>query len=163
MAGREDLKKKENFIAESADVIGKVILGEHASVWYHATIRGDQDEIRIGKGTNVQDNAVIHTDAGFPVSIGDYVTIGHGAILHGCTVGENTVIGMGAILLNGCVIGKNCIIGAGTLISQNKKIPDGTVVMGNPGRIKRDVHPEEILGNRRSAELYMEEAESYLA
>lgn len=159
----EDLKKKENFIAESADVIGKVILGEHASVWYHATIRGDQDEIRIGKGTNVQDNAVIHTDAGFPVSIGDYVTIGHGAILHGCTVGENTVIGMGAILLNGCVIGKNCIIGAGTLISQNKKIPDGTVVMGNPGRIKRDVHPEEILGNRRSAELYMEEAERYLA
>ena len=91
------------------------------------------------------------------------MTIGHGAILHGCTVGENTVIGMGAILLNGCVIGKNCIIGAGTLISQNKKIPDGTVVMGNPGRIKRDVHPEEILGNRRSAELYMEEAESYLA
>ena len=159
----EDLKKKENFIAESADVIGKVILGEHASVWYHATIRGDQDKIRIGKGTNVQDNAVIHTDAGFPVSIGDYVTIGHGAILHGCTVGENTVIGMGAILLNGCIIGKNCIIGAGTLISQNKKIPDGTVVMGNPGRIKRDVHPEEILGNRRSAELYMEEAESYLA
>ena len=156
------LEKKKIFIAESADVIGDVILGEYTGVWYHATIRGDQDQITIGKGTNVQDNCVIHTDAGFPVSIGEYVTIGHGAILHGCRVGKNTVIGMGAILLNGCEIGKNCIVAAGTLITQNQKIPDGTVVMGNPGRIKRNVHPEEIEGNRRSAELYMKEAENHL-
>lgn len=144
--------------AKEACVIGNVHFGQDVSIWYHATIRADADSISIGKGTNIQDNAVLHVDRGFPLVIGDFVTIGHGAILHGCTIGENTVIGMGAIILNNASIGKNCIIGAGTLIPQNKSIPDNSVVFGNPGKIQRTVSEEEIAHNHENALEYIMDA-----
>lgn len=143
------------YVAPSAEVLGHVEVQEDVSIWYHATIRGDSDEIRIGRGSNVQDNCVIHVDAGHPVTIGEYVTIGHGAIIHGCMIGDGTLIGMGAILLNDCKIGKNCIIGAGALITQGMEIPDGSVVLGNPGKIKRLISEEEINQNRENAMEYI--------
>lgn len=149
------------FIAEGAIVKGAVTLGENCGVWYHATIRADRATISIGDNSNIQDNCVVHVDPGAAVQIGQGVTVGHGAIIHGCTVGDNTLIGMGAILLNDCVIGKNCIIGAGTLITQNTRIPDNSLVLGNPGKVKREVTPEEIEANRRNALHYVEEARIY--
>lgn len=146
------------FIAPSADVLGKVTLDENVSIWYHATVRADSDEISIGEGSNVQDNCVVHVDVGHPVKIGSYVTIGHGAIIHGCSIGDNTLVGMGAILLNDCTIGKNCIIGAGALVTQGMEIPDGSVVLGNPGKIKREIRAEEIERNRENAGEYIEMA-----
>ena len=148
----------KNYIAEGAVVKGNVQMGEDVSIWYNATVRGDSAEIKIGDRTNVQDNAVIHVDTHYPTTIGNGVTIGHGAIVHGCTVGDNTLIGMGAILLNGAVIGKNCIIGAGALVTKNTVIPDYSLVMGSPGVRKRDVTAEEIEANKRNAKLYVEEA-----
>jgi len=150
--------KCKHFIAPGAEVAGDVELGKAASIWYHAVVRGDRAPIRIGRGSNIQDNCVIHVDAGFPVEIGENVTVGHGAILHGCTVGNQSLIGMGAILMNGCRIGKNCIVGAGTLITQGTVIPDNSLVLGNPGKVKRQVTEEEIEGNLRNARLYAEEA-----
>ena len=146
------------FIAPGAIVLGDVILEKDTSVWYHATIRGDRTSIFIGAGSNIQDNCVIHGDAGYPVSIGNGVSVGHGAILHGCTVEENTLIGMGAILLNGCHIGRNCIIAAGALVTGGTVIPDNSLVIGNPGKVKRQVKPEEIMANRKNAASYAEEA-----
>jgi carbonic anhydrase/acetyltransferase-like protein (isoleucine patch superfamily) len=144
--------------ADESCIIGNVEMGENVNVWYHATIRADLDKITIGTGTNIQDNVVLHVDDGYPLRIGDYVTVGHGAILHGCTVGNNTVIGMGAIVLNSAVIGENCIIGAGALITQNCRIPDCSVVLGNPGKVYRNVTEEEILHNRENAIHYVKEA-----
>lgn len=149
------------FIAEGAVVKGAVTLGENCSIWYHATIRADRSTITIGDNSNIQDNCVVHVDAGACVHIGSGVTVGHSAILHGCTVGDNTLVGMGAILLNDCVIGKNCIIGAGTLVTQNTRIPDNSLVLGNPGRVKRALTPEEIEANRRNALHYVEEGRIY--
>lgn len=153
--------EKAAFIAPDADIIGDVELAEDVSIWYHATLRADSSRIVVGQGSNIQDNCVLHVDKGFPLTIGEGVTVGHGAIVHGCSVGDNTVIGMGAILLNGCRIGKNCIIGAGTLITQGMQVEDGSVVLGNPGRVKRKVQAEEIVGNRRNAEAYIEKAGQY--
>lgn len=156
------MKKPETdlsvFIADGAIVLGDTVLGKDSSVWYHATIRADRAAIRIGEGSNVQDNAVLHTDQDYGVHIGNYVTIGHSAIVHGATVGDNTVIGMGAIVLNGAKIGRNCIIGAGTLITQNKVIPDNSLVIGSPGKIMRQVTEAEIKSNRDNAAEYIEEA-----
>lgn len=149
------------FIAEGAVVRGDVTLGENCSVWYHATVRADRATITIGDNANIQDNCVVHVDAGASVHIGQGVTVGHSAIVHGCTVGDNTLVGMGAILLNDCVIGKNCIIGAGTLVTQNTRIPDGSLVLGNPGKVKRPLTLEEIEANRRNALHYVEEGRSY--
>lgn len=154
--------EQRQYIAPDADVIGDVQLAEQVSIWYHATIRADSDRITIGRGSNIQDNCVLHVDAGFPISIGEYVTVGHGAILHGCTVGDRTVIGMGAILLNGCTIGENCIIGAGTLITQGMHIPAGSVVMGNPGKVKRQVTEEEKIHNMENAKVYIRHAAKQL-
>lgn len=153
--------EKAAFIAPDADIIGDVELAEDVSIWYHATLRADSSRIVVGQGSNIQDNCVLHVDEGFQLTIGKGVTVGHGAIVHGCSVGDNTVIGMGAILLNGCRIGKNCIIGAGTLITQGMQVEDGSVVLGNPGRIKRKVRAEEIAGNRRNAEAYIKKAGQY--
>ncbi|MDD6000179.1 MAG: gamma carbonic anhydrase family protein [Lachnospiraceae bacterium] len=150
------------FIAPSADVIGDLEVGENVGIWCHATVRADSDRITIGTGTNVQDNCVLHVDAGHPLTIGDYVTIGHGAIVHGCNVGDGTLIGMGAILLNDCKIGKNCIIGAGTLVTGGVEIPDGSVVLGNPGKVRRSIRPEEILRNQENAQYYIEEAKKMI-
>ena len=150
------------FIAPGAVVLGDVTIGENSGIWYNAVVRGDRDAIVIGKGSNIQDNAVVHLGSGYPVEIGDHVTIGHGAIVHGCKIGDNTMIGMGAILMNGCKIGKNCIIGAGALVTQNVEIPDNSLVIGNPGKVRRAVTEEEIRWNLENAQLYVEEAQQEL-
>ena len=147
------------FIAPGAVVLGNVTIGENSGIWYNAVVRGDRDSIVIGKESNIQDNAVVHLGSGYPVEIGNHVTIGHGAIIHGCKIGDNTMIGMGAILMNGCKIGKNCIIGAGALVTQNVEIPDNSLVIGNPGKVKRAVTEEEIRWNLENAQLYVEEAQ----
>lgn len=146
------------FIAPGAVVLGDVHLEENVGIWYNATVRGDREPIRIGKGSNIQDNCVLHVDAGFPINIGENVTVGHGAIIHGCTIGDNSLIGMGAILMNGCHIGKNCIVAAGALVTGGTKIPDNSLVMGNPGKVKRGVTEQEIENNIKNAQLYVEEA-----
>lgn len=145
------------FIANGAAIYGNVIINKEANVWYNATIRSIDDTIVIGEGTNIQDNAVIHTDKGYQVSIGSLVTIGHGAIIHGCSIGDHSLIGMGAIILNGAKIGKNCIIGAGSLVTKNTIIPDNSLVLGSPAKIIRPVTEEEIQGNIDNAKLYIEE------
>ena len=150
--------KPSIYRAKETCIIGNVHFGQDVSIFYHATIRADTDTITIGTGTNIQDNAVLHVDRGFPLTLGDFVTVGHGAILHGCTIGDNTVIGMGAIILNNASVGKNCIIGAGTLIPQNKSIPDNSVVFGNPYKIQRSISEEEIAKNHQTALEYIMEA-----
>ena len=145
------------FIARGAAIYGNVTLMKEANVWYNATIRSLDDAIIIGEGTNVQDNAVIHTDKGYQVTIGSFVTIGHSAVIHGCSIGNNSLIGMGAIILNGAKIGNNCIIGAGSLITKNTIIPDNSLVLGSPAKIIRQLTEEEIQGNIDNAKLYVEE------
>lgn len=146
------------FIAEGAICMGNVTVGKGSSIWYHATVRADRECIHIGNYTNIQDNSVIHVDEGFPVCIGDYVTIGHGAILHGCEIGDNTLVGMGAILLNGARIGKGCIIGAGALVTQNMEVPDDTLLLGSPARAVRETTGTEREKNHQNAEAYYREA-----
>lgn len=157
---RERYIKGESYIAPSADVIGDVTLDENANVWYHATIRADADKIYIGRNSNIQDNCVIHVDEGYPVYIGEKVTVGHGAIIHGCEIGECSLIGMGAVLLNGCKIGKNCLIGAGTLVTGGTEVPDGSVVIGNPGKVVRKIKDEELEANVKNAVKYAEKAKN---
>ena len=152
------IKEYNIFIAPGAIVLGDVTLGEDVGVWYHATIRGDKAPIVIGKGSNVQDNAVVHVDADHPVTIGQNVTIGHSAVIHGCEIGDNSLIGMGAIVMNDAKIGKNCIVAAGALVTQNAQIPDNSLVLGNPAKIKRNVTEDEVAANLRNAESYIEEA-----
>lgn len=137
---------------------GDVRLEDGVSIWYHAVVRGDRAAVRIGRGSNIQDNSVVHVDAGFPVEIGANVTVGHGAILHGCIIGSNSLIGMGAIVMNGCHIGRNCIVGAGALLTGGSIIPDNSLVVGSPGRVKRTLTEEEVAGNLKNARLYEEEA-----
>jgi carbonic anhydrase/acetyltransferase-like protein (isoleucine patch superfamily) len=146
------------FIAPGAVVLGDVTVGEDVGIWYNATVRGDRGSIVIGKGSNVQDNAVVHMDDNFPVTIGENVTIGHGAIVHGCTIGDNCLVGMGAIIMNGAHIGANCIVGAGALVTQGTEVPDNSLILGNPAKIKRPVTEEEIAASIRNARLYVEEA-----
>ena len=150
------------FVAKGAVVLGDVTIAKDCSIWYNATVRSTESYIAIGEGTNVQDNAVIHVDYNHPTIIGSYVTIGHGAIVHGCMIEDNTLIGMGAIILNGARIGKNCIIAAGALVPQNKEIPDNSLVMGSPGKIVRQVTEEEIQKNRKNAENYIMERFTYV-
>ena len=145
------------FIANTASVYGNVTIKKDANIWYHATIRSIDDPIIIGEGTNIQDNAVIHTDKGYVVTIGSLVTVGHGAIIHGCTIGDNSLIGMGAIILNGAKIGNNCIIGAGSLVTKNTIIPDNSLVLGSPAKIIRKVTKEEIQSSIDNAILYINE------
>jgi carbonic anhydrase/acetyltransferase-like protein (isoleucine patch superfamily) len=149
------------FIAPDATVLGDVTIEENVGVWFHTTIRGDRASIHIGKGSNVQDNCVIHVGKGQPVTIGENVTIGHSAVVHGCTVGDNTLIGMGTILMNGAFIGSNCIIGAGALVTQNMRIPDYSLVLGSPGKVIRSVTPREIQANLINAKMYVDEAQKY--
>ena len=146
------------WIAPGCHVIGNVTIGAAASVWFGATLRGDNELIAVGEGSNIQENAVLHTDMGFPLTIGKGCTIGHKAILHGCTIGDNSLIGMGATVLNGAVIGENCLIGAGTLITENKVIPDGSLVMGVPGKVVRSLDDKAIAGLKLSALHYSENA-----
>lgn len=143
------------WVAPSADVMGKVRLFQNASVWFGAVLRGDNEWITIGENSNVQDGCVLHTDMGAPLTVGAYCTIGHKAILHGCTVGENSLIGMGAVVLNHAVIGKNCLIGASALIPEGKIIPDNSLVVGAPGRVVRQLDEAAIAGLRKSAQGYV--------
>ena len=150
------------YIAPGAIVLGDVTLGEDVNIWYHATVRGDRAPIAIGKGSNIQDNSVVHVDAGYPVTIGENVTVGHGAILHGCSIGDNSLVGMGAIIMNGAEIGKNCIVGAGALVTQGTRVPDNSLILGNPARVKRQLTEEEIAQNLRNAAFYVQEAKENL-
>ena len=152
----------EAFIAEGAVVRGDVRIERNASIWYNAVLRGDVDSIAVGEGSNIQDGCVVHVDHGCPVRIGRNVTVGHGAIVHGCTIGDGTLVGMGAIILNGAVIGEGCIVGAGALVTQGKHIPAGTLVIGSPARTVRAVTPEEREHNLANAQLYIEEARTQL-
>lgn len=145
-------------IAEGAVVRGRVTLGENVNIWYNAVLRGDVDAIEVGTDTNIQDGCIVHEDFGCPVHIGCRVTVGHGAILHGCTVGDDTLVGMGAIVLNGARIGAGCIVGAGALVTQGTVVPDGSVVLGSPARVARQVTAEELEHNRANAQLYVDEA-----
>jgi carbonic anhydrase/acetyltransferase-like protein (isoleucine patch superfamily) len=139
------------WVAPDANVIGNVVLEAATSVWFGVTLRGDNEVIHIGAGSNVQDHTVMHTDPGYPLVIGAGCTIGHKAMLHGCTIGENSLIGMGATILNGAKIGRNCLIGAGALITEGKEIPDGSLVMGAPGRVIRTLDAAAIEGLKASA------------
>ena len=151
------------FIADTADVIGKVRLLDSASVWFGAVLRGDNEWIDVGEGSNVQDGAVLHTDMGAPLTIGANCTIGHKAILHGCTIGDNSLIGMGATVLNHVRIGRNCLIGANALIAEGKEIPDNSLVVGAPGKIIRQLDEAAAAGLTRSAEGYMRNWKRYAA
>ncbi len=146
----------DTWVAPDANLIGQVVLEEGASVWFGATIRADHEIIRIGRGTNVQENTVMHIDAGYPLTIGENCTIGHKVMLHGCTIGDNSLIGMGAVVLNGAKIGKNCLIGANALITENKVIPDGSLVMGAPGKVVRELDAAAIKMLESSALHYQE-------
>jgi len=149
---------KEVYIAKGAAVMGDVRIGDHSSIWYNAVARGDINYIEIGQYTNIQDNAVLHLADDFPCIVGDYVTVGHSAILHACTVGNESLIGMGAIVLDGAVIGEQCLIGAKSLVTQNTKIPAGSMVMGSPARVMRELSPKERAGLKAWAAKYAENA-----
>ena len=149
------------WIAPGAVVIGRVILKTNASVWFGAVLRGDNEPITVGQNSNVQDGAVLHTDAGTPLTIGANVTVGHQAMLHGCTVGDNSLIGIGAVVLNGARIGRNCLIGAKALIPEGKDIPDNSLVVGSPGRVLRPVSDEQIVFFAHSAEHYVQNWKRY--
>ncbi len=154
-------RRGECFIAHNATVIGSVVLENNASVWFNAVVRGDNDLITIGENSNIQDGSILHTDPGIRLTIGRDVTVGHLVMLHGCTIGDNSLIGIKSVILNGAVIGKNCLIGANTLIPEGKVIPDGSLVMGSPGRVVRDLGEEQIRGITASAQHYVENFRRY--
>jgi len=143
-------------------VIGEVQIAKGASIWWNCTLRGDTDLLSVGENSNIQDNSVLHTDPGIPLVVGKNVTVGHRVILHGCTVGDNSLIGMGSTLLNGAVIGKNCLIGANTLIPEGKVIPDRSLVVGLPGRIVRELTDEEVANLQLSADRYVAQWRRYV-
>jgi carbonic anhydrase/acetyltransferase-like protein (isoleucine patch superfamily) len=151
----------EAWVAPGCYVIGRVLIEDKASVWFGSTLRGDNELITVGAGSNIQENCVLHTDFGFPLTIGAGCTIGHKAMLHGCTIGRNSLIGMGATVLNGAVIGENCLIGAGALITEGKVIPDGSLVMGAPGKVIRTLDENAINGLKASALHYQDNAERF--
>jgi carbonic anhydrase/acetyltransferase-like protein (isoleucine patch superfamily) len=151
----------DTWVAPDANLIGLVVLETAASVWFGSTIRADHEEIRIGAGSNVQENTVMHVDKGYPLTIGKGCTIGHKVMLHGCTIGDNSLIGMGATVLNGAVIGKNCLIGAGALITENKVIPDGSLVMGVPGKVVRALDDAAIKKLEFSAAHYQDNMRAF--
>lgn len=144
------------FIAPDADLVDKVEIGKDSSIWYHTVLRGDNAKITVGERTAIQDNSVVHCGVGFPVTIGNDVTVGHGAIIHGCTIDDNTLIGMGSIIMNGVHVGKNCIVAAGSLITQGKDIPDYSMVMGSPAKVVRSLTEAEVAKIARGAAQYVE-------
>lgn len=149
------------WIADTATVIGAVTLAEQSSVWFGVTIRADNEPIRVGPRSNIQENSVLHVDTGFPIEIGEGVTVGHQAMLHGCSIGENSLIGIQAVIMNGARIGRNCLIGAGSLVTEGKQIPDGSLVMGSPAKVVRALTDDEIGRLRLSAASYAERAALY--
>jgi carbonic anhydrase/acetyltransferase-like protein (isoleucine patch superfamily) len=149
------------YVADSAQVMGNVQLGEHSSIWFGVVIRGDTEHIHIGEGSNIQDGSVLHADFGVPLSIGNHVTVGHKVMLHGCTIGDETLVGIGAVILNNAKIGKNCLVGAGSLVTERKEFPDGSMIMGSPAKVVRDVTPEQIAMFRQNALHYVENAQRF--
>ena len=153
----------EYWIAPNAVVLGDVILESGASIWFNAVLRGDTDTLSVGENSNIQDGSILHADEGVPLLIGRDVTVGHKAMLHGCTVGDNSQIGIGAVVLNGAVIGKNCLIGANSLIPEGKVIPDGSLVMGQPGKVVRELTEAQIAGITMSAAHYVQNWKRFAA
>lgn len=149
------------WVAPSAQVIGQVSVGAGASIWFGTVVRGDTERITIGADSNIQDASVLHADAGQPLVIGERVTVGHQAMLHGCTVGDESLIGIGAIVLNGAKIGKNCLVGAGALVTEGKEFPDGSMILGSPAKVVRQLTPEQIEGLRQSAQHYKTNAQRF--
>ena len=149
------------YVAPSASVIGSVVLGHNASVWFNCVLRGDNDLITIGENTNVQDASVLHIDEGIPLRLGANVSIGHKVMLHGCSVGDNSLVGINAVVLNNARIGKNCLVGASALITEGKEIPDGSLVLGSPGRVVRSLTEAEIKSISEIAEHYVQKSAVY--
>ncbi len=151
------------WIADNAQVMGAVKVAADASVWFGVTVRGDTETISIGEGSNIQDGSVMHADHGKPLTVGKHVTVGHMVMLHGCTIGDESLIGIGAVVLNGAKIGKNCLVGAGSLVTEGKEFPDGSMIMGSPAKVVRELTPEQIQGLRLSAQHYIENARRFKA
>lgn len=149
------------WVADSASVVGNVLLKQDASVWFNAVLRGDNELITVGEGSNVQDGSVLHTDPGYPLEIGPHVTIGHKVMLHGCQIGEGSLIGINAVVLNGAKIGKNCLIGANALITEGKEIPDNSMVLGSPGKVVKTLAPEQAEAIRIGAAHYVVNARRF--
>lgn len=158
---RPELQSSNVWVAENATLIGRVVLCEASSVWFGAVLRADNEPITVGVRTNIQDLSVLHTDPGFPLTIGPDCTIGHQAMLHGCTVGEGSMIGIGAIVLNGAKIGRHCLIGAGALIPEGAEIPDRSLVVGLPGKVRRELSDEEVSRLLENAAQYARRANEY--
>ena len=149
------------WVAESAQVIGDVELAQDVSIWFGAVLRGDNEPLRIGRGTNIQDGSVLHSDRGKPLAIGANVTVGHMVMLHGCSIGDGTLIGIGAVVLNGARIGNNCLVGAGALVTEGKEFADGSMIIGSPAKAVRDLTPEQIEGLRQGALAYVDNARRF--
>ena len=161
--GRSPRVAASAWVADSAQVMGNVVLGDDVSVWFGTIIRGDTETITIGQGSNIQDGSVLHADVGKPLVVGENVTVGHQVMLHGCTIGDESLIGIGAVVLNGARIGRNCLVGAGSLVTEGKEFPDGSMILGSPARVVRQLSPEQIEGLRTSARHYMENARRFKA
>jgi carbonic anhydrase/acetyltransferase-like protein (isoleucine patch superfamily) len=149
------------WIADSAQVIGRVTIGEHASVWFGVVARGDSDLIQIGARSNIQDGSVLHADAGVPLHIGENVSVGHKVMLHGCTIGDGSLVGIGAVVLNGAKIGRNCLVGAGALVTEGKEFADGSMILGSPARVVKELSVQQIEGLQRIAQHYVDNAERF--
>lgn len=144
------------YVAESANIIGKVVLGAQASVWFGATLRGDNETLTIGAQSNLQEGCVVHSDKGYPLTVGSGVTVGHQAMLHGCTIGDGSLVGIQAVILNGAKIGKNSLVGAGALVTEGKEFPDNSLIIGSPAKAVRTLTEEQIAGLKASAANYVE-------
>ena len=151
------------WVADSAQVIGNVAIADGSSVWFGCVLRGDGERLSIGRNCNVQDGSVVHADPGFPVTLGDNVSIGHQVMLHGCTVGEGSLIGIRSVVLNGARIGKHCLVGAGSLVTEGKEFPDGSMILGSPAKVVRQLSPEQIAGLERASKHYVRNAARFKA
>jgi carbonic anhydrase/acetyltransferase-like protein (isoleucine patch superfamily) len=160
---RVTLVGEGHFIAPSAAVIGDVVLHENASVWFSCVLRGDADRIEVGADSNIQDGTVMHADPGFPMTVGKNVTVGHNAMLHGCTIGDGSLVGINAVVLNGAKVGKGCLIGANALVTEGMVIPDGSLVLGSPAKIKSQLSPEQQLGLIHNSDHYVGNARRFNA
>jgi len=149
------------WVADSAEVMGDVWLGDEVSIWFGVVVRGDTDRITVGARTNIQDLSVLHADEGMPLTIGSGVTVGHKAMLHGCSIGDDSLIGIGAVVLNGATIGRGCLVGAGALVTEGKSFPDGSMIIGSPAKVVRQLTPEQQQGLRRSADHYVANAQRF--
>ncbi len=155
LGDRVPVFKGAYWVADNATVIGSVVLENNASIWFNVVVRGDNDVITIGENSNIQDGSVLHTDSGIALTVGRNVTVGHKVMLHGCDIGDNSLIGINSVVLNGARVGRNCLIGANSLIAEGKEIPDGSLVMGSPGKVVRELSPEQIKGLEMSAMGYV--------